>query len=72
MKKTRIEFAVSRETDVTVYIENAEGVIVRHLVAGVGRRHRSGASSRSALTAPPPMLAPKRLASRSATFSCGV
>jgi hypothetical protein len=29
-----IEFAVSRETDVAVYVENAKGEIVRHLVAG--------------------------------------
>jgi hypothetical protein len=33
--KVRIEFAVDRETDVAVYIEDAEGKIVRHLVAGV-------------------------------------
>jgi len=33
--KTIISFAVSRETDVTVYIENAKGEVVRHLVAGV-------------------------------------
>lgn len=31
----RISFAVSAPTDVAVYIENAEGKIVRHLVAGV-------------------------------------
>src|SRR5215510_8707368 len=31
----RIEFAVDRETDVCVAIENAGGKIVRHLVAGV-------------------------------------
>ncbi len=33
--KIRIEFAVSRTTDVAVFIEDAEGRIVRHLVAGV-------------------------------------
>jgi len=33
--KVKIEFAVSRETDVAIYIENAKGEIVRHLVAGV-------------------------------------
>ncbi|MHC4917584.1 MAG: NHL repeat-containing protein [Planctomycetota bacterium] len=32
--KVRIEFAVDRETDVAVFIENAKGEIVRHLVAG--------------------------------------
>lgn len=33
--KVKIEFAVDRETDVTVFIETADGGIVRHLVAGV-------------------------------------
>ncbi len=33
--KTGIEFAVNRETDVAVYVENARGEIVRHLAAGV-------------------------------------
>jgi hypothetical protein len=33
--KVTIEFAVDRETDVAVFIENARGEIVRHLVAGV-------------------------------------
>jgi hypothetical protein len=33
--KTTIEFAVSRETDVAVYIEDNAGKVVRHLVAGV-------------------------------------
>ncbi|MHC4916547.1 MAG: NHL repeat-containing protein [Planctomycetota bacterium] len=33
--KTRIEFGVSRETDVAVYVLNAKGEIVRHLAAGV-------------------------------------
>ncbi len=33
--KVAIEFALDRETDVAVYIEDAEGKIVRHLVAGV-------------------------------------
>jgi NHL repeat len=33
--KVKIEFAVSRQTDVAVYIEDAKGKIVRHLVAGV-------------------------------------
>ncbi|MHC4917195.1 MAG: hypothetical protein ACYTGB_17075, partial [Planctomycetota bacterium] len=32
--KVTIEFAVSRETDVAVYVENAKGEVVRHLVAG--------------------------------------
>ena len=31
----RIEFAVNRETDVAVFIEDAKGRVVRHLVAGV-------------------------------------
>ena len=30
----KIEFAVERETDVAVYVEDAHGTIVRHLVAG--------------------------------------
>ena len=33
--KVTIDFAVDRETDVAVYIEDANGKIVRHLVAGV-------------------------------------
>jgi hypothetical protein len=33
--KVKVEFAVDRETDVAVYVENAKGEIVRHLVAGV-------------------------------------
>jgi DNA-binding beta-propeller fold protein YncE len=33
--KTVIEFAVTRKTDVAVYIENNAGKVVRHLVAGV-------------------------------------
>jgi len=33
--KTIISFAVSRETDVAVYVDNAKGEVVRHLVAGV-------------------------------------
>jgi len=33
--KVRIAFAVDRKTDVAVFIENAKGEIVRHLVAGV-------------------------------------
>jgi len=33
--KVRIEFAVDRYTDVAVYIEDAKGRVVRHLVAGV-------------------------------------
>jgi outer membrane protein assembly factor BamB len=33
--KVMITFAVDRETDVAVFIEDAKGVIVRHLVAGV-------------------------------------
>lgn len=31
----RLEFAVDRETDVAVFVEDAKGGIVRHLVAGV-------------------------------------
>jgi DNA-binding beta-propeller fold protein YncE len=31
----RIDFAVDRETDVAVYVEDAKGQVVRHLVAGV-------------------------------------
>jgi NHL repeat len=33
--KVTIEFAVSRETDVAVFIEDGNGKVVRHLVAGV-------------------------------------
>lgn len=33
--KTRIRFAVSKPTDVAVYIEDKEGHVIRHLVAGV-------------------------------------
>ena len=33
--KVRIDFAVDRQTDVAVFIENTDGEIVRHLVAGV-------------------------------------
>ena len=33
--QVRIEFSVDRETDVAVFVENADGEIVRHLVAGV-------------------------------------
>jgi hypothetical protein len=33
--KVTISFAASRETDVAVYVENAKGKVVRHLVAGV-------------------------------------
>jgi hypothetical protein len=33
--KVKIEFAVDRETDVAVFIENGGGKVVRHLVAGV-------------------------------------
>ncbi|HOX05528.1 MAG TPA: hypothetical protein PK280_03920 [Planctomycetota bacterium] len=33
--KTTISFAVDRETDVAVYVEDAKGAIVRHLAAGV-------------------------------------
>jgi len=33
--KVKIEFAVDRETDVAVFIENAKDEIIRHLVAGV-------------------------------------
>jgi hypothetical protein len=33
--KVKIEFAVDRETDVAVFVENGGGKIVRHLVAGV-------------------------------------
>ena len=33
--KVKIEFAVSRETDVSVFIEDANGKVVRHLVSGV-------------------------------------
>ena len=32
--KTVIEFAVSRQTDMAVYIEDSAGKVVRHLVAG--------------------------------------
>jgi hypothetical protein len=33
--KVRIEFAVDRETDAAVFIEDGQGKVVRHLVAGV-------------------------------------
>jgi len=33
--KVKISFAVDRETDVAVYVEDAKGAIVRHLAAGV-------------------------------------
>ena len=33
--RTKITFAVSAPTDVAVFVENAQGKIVRHLVAGV-------------------------------------
>ncbi|MHC4915843.1 MAG: hypothetical protein ACYTGB_10160 [Planctomycetota bacterium] len=33
--KVRIEFAVDRETDVAVFVDGADGKVVRHLVAGV-------------------------------------
>src|SRR5687768_2422958 len=33
--RVRIEFAVNRETDVAVFIDNDAGAVVRHLVAGV-------------------------------------
>jgi len=33
--KVKIEFAVSRETDVSVFIEDSGGKVVRHLVSGV-------------------------------------
>lgn len=33
-EKVKIEFSVSRETDVAVYIQNGQGEVVRHLAAG--------------------------------------
>ena len=48
-ERVKITFAVDRETDVAVYIEDAEGNIVRHLVAGVPGRN------------PPPPLRPGSL-----------
>ncbi|HOX08471.1 MAG TPA: hypothetical protein PK280_18895, partial [Planctomycetota bacterium] len=33
--KVTVEFAVDRETDVAVFIEDGAGKVVRHLVAGV-------------------------------------
>ncbi len=39
---------------------------------GLLKDYRIGARLRSALTAPSPIAAPKRLANRSATLSCGV
>ena len=33
--KMKVDFAVDRETDVAVFIENAQGKVVRHLAAGV-------------------------------------
>jgi hypothetical protein len=44
--KVKIEFAVDRETDVSVFIEDAGGKVVRHLVSGVLGKN------------PPPPLAP--------------
>lgn len=34
-EKVKIEFAVNRETDVSVFIEGKDGKVVRHLVSGV-------------------------------------
>ena len=45
----RIDFAVSRTTDVAVFVQNAKGGIVRHLVAGVLGKN------------PPPPLRPNSL-----------
>jgi len=50
--KVKIEFAVNHETDVAVYIEDADGRIVRHLVAGVLGE------------TPPPPLKPNSLSQR--------
>jgi hypothetical protein len=47
--KIKIDFAVSRDTDVAVYVENAKGDVVRHLVAGVLGKN------------PPPPLKPDSL-----------
>jgi hypothetical protein len=44
--KVKIEFAVDRETDVSVFIEDAGGKVVRHLVSGVLGKN------------PPPPLSP--------------
>src|SRR5262245_53104867 len=33
--RVKIEFTVNRATDVAVYVEDAEGKVVRHLAAGV-------------------------------------
>ena len=48
-EKTTIEFAVNREADVAVFIEGAEGQVLRHLVAGVLGKN------------PPPPLKPNSL-----------
>ncbi len=40
--KVKIEFAVSRETDVAVYVLDAKGKVVRHLAAGVLRKNAPG------------------------------
>jgi hypothetical protein len=34
-QRVKLDFAADRETDVAVYVENARGEVVRHLVAGV-------------------------------------
>jgi hypothetical protein len=39
--KVKIDFAVSRETDVSVLIEDGNGKVIRHLIAGVLGRNPS-------------------------------
>ena len=66
--RVRIEFAVNRETDVAVSMEDAGGKVVRHLVAGVlGKNPPSSrsprwpaAASASALFHPPISRPPRR------------
>ena len=47
--KVKVEFAVDRETDVAVYVLDAQGKCVRHLAAGVlgGKAPRPSPSSRA-------------------------
>lgn len=48
--RTTIDFAVDRETDVAVFIENAKGGIVRHLAAGVLGKNAPAPLQANALT----------------------
>ncbi len=56
-EQVKIEFAVSERTDVAVFIEDAHGRIVRHLVAGV----LSGAKAALAEASPADLLKCRRI-----------